>query len=192
MSPRHGLRQRIVIVDPVAGSREHLRRAVRALGHTPLVFESLEELQAVGTRPPRCVLMCLGLPAKSKDAALWIQMAKQILGRQIPALLLTRDRVTRTARLQGVDVVDELLVAPSVFPAFCKSMAEFMMRHGLPTAGRGLTLGDYCLDPSSGSVLVDGVEIPLNPVEFELALEFLDGGAHAAPETAPAHAMTHR
>jgi DNA-binding response OmpR family regulator len=185
MASRHGLRQRIVIVDPVLVTREHLRRAVWALGHAPLVFESMEELLGVGSNSPRCALMCLGLPPKAREVGPCIQVARRVFGSTIPALLVAREGASKSARVQGAMPGDEVLAAPADFDDIYKRVAEFMMRSGLPTAGYGLTLGDFCFIPSSGSVRVDGVEIRLNPLDFELAMEFLDGGNHRVPVPVP-------
>ena len=40
-------RQRVAILDPDLRGREHARRVIRATGHAPYVFASIEEMQEV-------------------------------------------------------------------------------------------------------------------------------------------------
>ena len=62
MSARNELRRRVVVLDPMLRSREHMRRAIRALGHAPLVFNDLEELSQLRGKLLRCSALCVGLP----------------------------------------------------------------------------------------------------------------------------------
>ncbi|MBT2324408.1 response regulator transcription factor [Variovorax paradoxus] len=172
MSSRKGLRQRVVVLDSVLRSREHLRRAIRALGHAPLVFEALEELTPLRGMESRCSMMCLGLPPTHIDRHTWIQKARGAVGPKVPVLFLARENLLKALQtLSGVEG-DSVLVAPSSFAEVYNGLGEFMAQHGIPTVDDGLTWDPYVFLPSLESVMVDGAEIRLRPLEFELALEF--------------------
>lgn len=168
MSSRSGLRQRVLVLDSVLRSREHMRRAVRALGHAPLVFDLL---LLRGTRP-RCAMMCLGLPPDHIDLRTWVHKARSVVGAKVPVLFVTRENLLKALQMLGSVEGDSVLVAPSSFAEIYNGLGEFMAQHGLPTTGAGLSWDHYLFVPSQKSVMVDGAEINLRPAEFELALEF--------------------
>ena len=67
MPAKNNLSHRVLVLDPVLRTREHLRRAVRALGHAPLLFNDAEELLPLRGGLQRCAAAshwpCETLPA---------------------------------------------------------------------------------------------------------------------------------
>ncbi len=149
-----------------------MRRAVRALGHAPLVFDNLEELMLMRGTRARCSLMCLGLPPDHIDLHTWVQKARSVVGASVPVLFVTRENLLKALQSLGSVEGDSLLVAPSSFAEVYNALCTFMAQHGVHTIGSGLSWDQYVFIPSQVSVMIDGTEISLGPVEFELALEF--------------------
>jgi len=172
MSPRLEQRRRVAVLDPVLRSREHVRRAVRALGHTPLVFNSMEELLLLRGAPLRCSAMCLGSPPDTTDLRVWVRNARSMVAADVPLLFLTRDNLLKDIEALSCVEGDQILAAPTSFADVYNALEAFLAEHELPTAGRGLEWDGFRFMPSLESVMVDGTEIWLKPLEFELALEF--------------------
>jgi DNA-binding response OmpR family regulator len=149
-----------------------VRRAIRALGHAPLVFDDLEELLLLRGTRARCSMMCLGLPPDHIDLHTWVHKARSAIGSQVPVLFVTRENLLKAPETLGNVEGDSVLMAPSSFAEVYNGIGEFMAQHGLPTVGAGLSWDHYLFIPSHESVMVDGAEITLRPAEFELALEF--------------------
>jgi DNA-binding response OmpR family regulator len=149
-----------------------MRRAVRALGHAPLVFDKLEELLLLRGAHARCAMMCLGLPPDHVDLRTWVYKARSVVGAEVPVLFVTRENLLKALQTLGSVEGDSVLVAPSSFAEIYNGLGEFMAQHALPTTGEGLSWDHYLFIPSQKSVMVDGAEINLRPAEFELALEF--------------------
>lgn len=87
-------------------------------------------------------------------------------------LFLARENLLKALQTLGSVEGDSVLAAPTSFAQVYNGLQEFMAQHGLSTDGKGLTWGHYLFIPSLESVTVEGVEINLRPLEFELALEF--------------------
>jgi DNA-binding response OmpR family regulator len=172
MSARNELRRRVVVLDPMLRSREHMRRAIRALGHAPLVFNDLEELNQLRGKLLRCSALCVGLPPNPGEQQLWVRAARSLIGRDVPLLFLAREnpvKATETLRCTAGDVV---LAAPASFADVYMGMKAFLTQHGFFADETGLEWGGYRFVPSTEAVVVDGIEIPLRALDFELALEF--------------------
>ena len=125
MSAGNELRRRVVVLDPILRSREHMRRAIRALGHAPLVFNDLEELSQLRGKLLRCSALCVGLPPNPGDQQLWVRAARSLIGRDVPLLFLAREnpvKATETLRCTAGDVV---LAAPISFADVHKGMKAY-------------------------------------------------------------------
>ena len=172
MSARNELRRRVAVLDPMLRSREQLRRAIRALGHAPLVFNDLEELIPLRGSPLRCSALCVGLPANPLEQQAWVRAARNLIGPDVPLLFLAREnplKATETLRCTAGDVV---LAAPSSFADIYKGLKAFLAQHSVSSDASGLEWGAYRFLPSKEAVVFDGLEVSLRPLDFELALEF--------------------
>ena len=172
MPARKPLRRRVVVLDPTLRSREHLRRAIRALGHTPLVFNDLEELAPLRGSLLRCSALCLGLPLEPADLQTWVRAARSVVPADVPLLFLTRENPLRTPGALRCGAGDLVLAAPACFADVYNGLKEFLAQHGIAATNTELAWGGYRFVPSSESVLFDDNEIHMRPLDFELALEF--------------------
>ena len=173
--------QRVVLLDPVFRTREHMRRTIRAFGHAPLVFEDLQELLFLPTASLRCSAMCIGLPRRRADLPRWISGARNAVGPNVPRHFLTRENLLKPLQSLGCEEGDLLVAAPSSFSDVYVGLEGCMARHALAPTGPGLEWGGYRFKPSTKSVMVDEEEIHLSPLEFELALEFFHNVGQVLP-----------
>ena len=166
------MRQRIAIVDPAPRSREHARRAVRGLGHAPMVFASVEELLAIGRSVHRYALMCFGVSADTQDVRQVIDKSREVVGRDVPIMFFAPSNNSKALRDLGRIRQDEHLITPSSFAEIYNALEGFMTRHNLPLAEDGLAWGHYRFYPACALAKVQDTEVWLDSLEFELALEF--------------------
>lgn len=164
------LRQRIAVLDPNPRSREHLRRAVRGLGHTPMVFSDITELLAVGRPRQHYAMLCFGIHSGASDVRHLVDLSREIVGRDVPAMFVASG-ASRALRTLGRIRSDELLVMSSSFSEVFNALEGFMVRHGLQPADEGLAWGRYSFHPACALVKVAGAEVWLDAHDFELALE---------------------
>ncbi len=165
------LRRRVVVIDPVLRTREHLRRAVRALGHAPLVFNELEELLTLREGLTRCSILCLGVPHDQSQVHSWVRVARSVVGADVPVLFITRDNPMKAPGVLRCTERDLLIAAPVCFADVHEGLKSFLIQHGIPTDPAGLTWGGYRFVPSRESVAFDDTEIHMRPMDFEIALE---------------------
>lgn len=172
MSARNELRRRVAVLDPTLRSREHMRRAIRALGHAPLVFNDLEELIPLRGKLLRCSALCVGLPSNPLEQQAWIRAARSLIDPDVPLLFLARENPVKAAETLRCTAGDLVLAAPLSFADVYKGMKAFFAQHGLAADASCLEWGAYRFVPSRESVVLDGLEISMRPLDFELALEF--------------------
>ncbi|WP_345539745.1 hypothetical protein [Variovorax defluvii] len=153
-------------------SREHLRRAIRALGHAPLVFNDIEELLPLREGLPRCAAVCLGLPHYPADLQAWVRAARNVVTSGVPMLFLTRENPLKAPGSLRCAEGDLVLAAPTCFADVHNGLQAFFTQHAIPCGSTGLAWGGYRFVPSRESVVFDDIEIHLRPLDFELALEF--------------------
>jgi len=149
MKWRHRLCQRIAILDEAPRSRELLRRAVRVLGHSPLVFESMKELLLTQGTPQRYALLCLGVSGNARDARFVVAQARDVVGTDVPVVLVANAGPAAISRMRTYLAGDDVLASSLTFAQTCVSLAAIMERRGMPTVKYGLTWGDYCFLPVS-------------------------------------------
>jgi DNA-binding response OmpR family regulator len=164
--------QRIGVLDPVFRTREHMRRAIRAFGHAPLVFDDLQELLFLPPASLRCTAMCIGLPRGLPDLRSWVRGARNAVGPGVPLFLITHHSSPRQFRSLGSDESDLLAAAPLSFSDVYLGLRGCMARHAMAPVRPGLAWGPFRFVPATESVIVDDEEIKLSALEFELALEF--------------------
>lgn len=166
------LRQRIAVVDPCARTREYMRRAIRGLGHAPLVFTEVDELLCVERGLQRCKLMCFGLPPDGQHLRELIAACREIVGPEVPIMFVASPLNSRALKELGRIRPNEMLATPSSFAEVYNALEGFMIRHRLPLSEEGLVWGPYRFFPACALVTFSGTEVWLNAAEFELALEF--------------------
>ena len=166
------LRRRVVVIDPVLRTREQMRRAVLALGHTPLVFNDLDELLPLRESLLRCSALCLGLPHEPSEIQAWVRAARSVVAAGVPLLFLTRENPMKAPGVLRCAEGDLVLAAPSCFADVYGGLKAFLTQHSIAAGTAGLTWGEYRFVPSRESVVFDDSEICLRPLDFELALEF--------------------
>ncbi|MBU1358626.1 MAG: hypothetical protein KKC79_03215 [Gammaproteobacteria bacterium] len=172
MNQNPSLRQRIAVVDPTPRTREHARRAIRGLGHTPVVFTSVSELLMLGKAHHRYALMCFGVGPNEDDVRALVELGRAVLGSDIPVMFITSGGSARALKELGRVRPNETLITPSSFADVYNAMEGFMIRNGLPLADDGLVWGPYRFYPACALANVSGTEVWLDSPEFELALEF--------------------
>jgi DNA-binding response OmpR family regulator len=172
MSAGNELRRRVAVLDPMLRSREHMRRAIRALGHAPLVFNDLEELIPLRGKLLRCSALCVGLPPNPLDQQAWIRAARNLIAPEVPLLFIARENPLKAAETLRCTTGDLVLAAPSSFADVYKGMKAFLAQHALAVDDSGLEWGGYRFVPAKESVVLDGFEVCMRPLDFELALEF--------------------
>ena len=171
MMQEKALRQRVAVVDCVQRTREHARRAVRGLGHAPLVFTDVDELLAVGRSKHRYALMCFGIPSDAQDIRQLVEASKDVIGREVPVMFVASEGSSKALKDLGRIRRDETLVIPSSFADLYNAVEGFMIRQGMPLAEDGLAWGPYRFFPGCTLAKVSGADVWLDSPEFELAME---------------------
>ncbi|OUL99158.1 hypothetical protein A8M77_28000 [Variovorax sp. JS1663] len=149
-----------------------MRRAVRALGYAPLVFNDLEELLPLREGLLRCAAVCLGLPHYPAEVQAWVRAARSVVAAGAPMLFLTRENPLKAPGALRCAEGDLVLAAPTCFADVHNGLKSFLTQHSMAPAITGLTWGAYRFVPARESVVFDDIEVHLRPVDFELALEF--------------------
>ncbi len=129
------------MLDPMLRPREHMRRAVRALGHAPLVFNDLEELLPLRGSPLRCSALCVGLPQNPLEQQAWIRAARSLVDPGVPLLLLAPENPVKAAETLRCSAGDVVLAAPLSFADVYKGMMAFFAQHGIAAEDAGLEWG---------------------------------------------------
>ena len=143
MSTVSALRQRVVVVDPLPRSREYMRRAIRGLGHAPLIFTSSHELLAANRPIQRCALMCFSIPPGGQDLRRVVDACRAVVGKDVPVMFVAAGHDPKALKDLGRIQQNELLATPSSFADVYNSLEGFMIRNGLPLAEIGLAWGPY-------------------------------------------------
>ena len=143
--------------------RSVLTRAVRAIGHDPLVVATAAEaLCAFGGARPDVIVLDIGLPdADGRDLCLALRAG----GVDSPVLLLTaRDGLHD--KIAGFEAGgDDYLTKPFELDEV-RVRLEALLRRRAPV--RSAEPGQPVLDPARHALVVDGVEVSLTPTEFRL------------------------
>ena len=172
MHSTHGLRQRVAVIDTAPRPREHTRRAIRALGHAPLVFTSIDELLVAGPSTRGYALMCFGVPAGVSAIRPLVDQAREMVGREVPVMIATPEITPRALKSLGRMEPTEFLAVQSSFSDIYNALEELMIRERIPMADPGLGWGRYRFFPSCSSVQIARADVRLDTFQFELALEF--------------------
>jgi DNA-binding response OmpR family regulator len=143
--------------------RSVLSRALRAMGHEPVVVATAAEaLRAFPTSRPAVMVLDIGLPdADGRDLC----VALRANGVRGPVLFLTaRDRLHD--KIAGFEAGgDDYLTKPFDLDEVRVRLAALLRR--TPDTAAGATLGAV-LDPARHALIVGDIEVSLTPTEFRL------------------------
>ncbi|PIF75036.1 hypothetical protein CLU95_2176 [Variovorax sp. 54] len=147
--------------------REYARRVLRTLGIAPWVFTSVDELAALGDDVGRMqVLFLADVPEIEREGALPGVLSS--VGTRVVPLTHAMPGPAPTRQLRGRPPA----VAPS-FDDFYRTILAALKARGLPCAApKPLVWGAYSFHPVDRSVVIADQTQRLDPVTFDLALEF--------------------
>ncbi|MDZ4358965.1 MAG: hypothetical protein U1B84_21515 [Variovorax sp.] len=161
--------RRIGVLGRVLREREYARRVLRALGIAPWVFTSTDELVALGDDMARLSLLFLGdVPGLDREGGLPVSAVLSSLGTKVVLLEDAAPERPPARQLRGRPPV----VAPS-FDDFHRIVLHSLKARGLACATPApFVWGAYSFDPVDRRVTFPGQSQQLDPVTFDLALEF--------------------
>lgn len=171
MTRRAALR-RVGVLAHGPRSREFLRRAMRSLGYAPLVFASLDDLVAMGPDASTLDMLFLGdVPDTDSLGRAVMASARAAVGphaRVLHAPLQPR----RRTRNRGATVDDIDTASPRFFGDLYGAILSFLNSHGFEGTQAHLSWGAYSFHPIEQTVSFAGEAVKLDPVAFDVALEF--------------------
>lgn len=165
-------RQRIAIFDPHLRGREHARRVIRATGHAPYVFASLEELQEVDVAERPFAMAYLGCALGDAEIEQTVRDVRACLGDTLPLLLAVKPLAVRRMAQSPTVAAAHVIPLQSRFSDLYLELSDFMWAHGPHPQQALLSWGEFRFRPAAGTVQV-GEALPMSlPIfHFELALE---------------------
>ncbi|MGO4396510.1 hypothetical protein AB4Z46_34715 [Variovorax sp. M-6] len=153
-------------------SREYLRRVMRSFGYAPLVFASLDELTAMGPAASTLDMLLLGdVPDTDSLGRVVMASARAAVGpnaRVLHAPLQPRGR----ARNRGATVDNIDTASPRYFGDLYGAILSFLNSHGFEGTQAPFSWGGHAFHPIEKTVSFAGEEVKLDPVAFDVALEF--------------------
>ena len=176
---------RILIVEDEENIARDIARAVQRQGYVADLAHDGEEGHFLGfTEDYDAVILDLGLP---KLDGLTVLRNWREEGRDFPVLVLTA-RDTWQDKVEGIDAgADDYLAKPFEMAELLARLRAIIRRHkGLSSAR--LRCGRLEIDTRHAQALLDGVAIPLTPLEFRL-LNYL---AHKRGEPASRNELLER
>ena len=163
----------IAVLDPTLRSRELARRAICRLGHVPVTFTSVNELQEYGDEVGNFGVLLLACP---RDPAVFqplIAHVREILRGQVPLILSACKSQFRVMSVLHADASSAVAHAPSSFEDTYRMLEADLLHRRVPIAERVLEWQGYRFVLDQDKAELDGVAIKLRPREFDLAVAFL-------------------
>ncbi|MDM0037072.1 hypothetical protein QTI33_33405 [Variovorax sp. J22P271] len=152
-------------------SRELIRRVLRALGHSPLVFTNLDEFLALGPGAATLDLLLLGdvpdTDSQGRDVA---ACARDLTGSAVPVLRVPMQQQGRSVRQRGM-VGDRVPASPRYFSDLYRVILSFLDSLGFDSTPRLLVWERYAFHPTERIVAFNDEELKLDAVDFDIALE---------------------
>ncbi|MDM0012237.1 hypothetical protein QTH87_07275 [Variovorax sp. J22P168] len=153
-------------------SRELMRRVLRSMGYAPRVFSNFDELLQTGPRAARFEMLFLGdMPETDSHGRTILKELMAVIGPAVPVLHAPLKRPVRS-RTRAVSVDGVHLASPLFFGDLVKAMLTFLVSHGFSSPSPRLAWGDYSFRPADCSVGIGASFVQLDPVSFDVALEF--------------------
>ncbi len=168
---------RAAVLSYTPRSREFARRALRSLGCAPLIFSSLDELEAMGERSASLDLLLLGdVPDVDSQGRMALAGAMAVVGPEVPVLHAPLAKRPR-ARSRGPGANEVQLASPRYFGELYAAILDFMPCDRLEGTPEGLVWDAYAFHPRERIVAFGNDEVRLDPVTFDVALElFFNAG----------------
>jgi two-component system response regulator PrrA len=155
----------VLVVEDDARIRSALVRELRERGHTVAPYaEGLAALAAATESPVDAVVLDLGLP--DIDGAQWLRMFRAVSAAPVVVASARDDDPGIVATLDAG--ADDYLVKPySIAQLEARLRAVLRRADGEQSAGP-LKIGDLVIDPRSREVTLEGAQIELSRLEFDL------------------------
>ncbi len=166
------------LVGASDAARENPRRALRALGRTPFVFESIAELSALGSRLDQFELLVVVCPLSlvaSHRATL--RKVRRIMGDDVPVLLLLERSPFVLLGDRKIDVAS----GPFTFRCLYHLLQEYAACRGMRVDPAPPHWGPYRFHIDALAVSIGSLLVTLEPVAFDLALELFYGRGRLVP-----------
>jgi DNA-binding winged helix-turn-helix (wHTH) protein len=151
-------------------AREYARRVFRSLGYAPLVFLSLDELEAMGPDASTLDMFLLGdVPPEEAHARTILERFREIVGPTVPAFHVGMQKTSCANPHFAANGV--VTASPRFFGDLFLDIASFLDAVGLERPEPRLSWGEYSFDPVRTVVAFANRETRLDAVAFDIALE---------------------
>jgi len=158
-------------------SREFIRRVLRALGHSPLVFTNLDEFLAMGPDAATLDLLVLGdVPDIDSQGRPVAACAHDLVGAAVPMLRAPMQQPGRSVRQRGM-APGMVGASPRYFSDLYRVILAFLDSLGFDSTPRLLVWERYAFHPTDRIVAFNDEELKLDAVDFDIALELFYGAA---------------
>jgi DNA-binding response OmpR family regulator len=165
-------RQRVAILDPDLRGREHARRVIRATGHAPYVFASIEEMQEVDVAERPFAMAYLGCALGDEEIEQTVQDVRACLGDTLPLLLAVKSVAVRRVAQAPTIAADHVIPLQPRFTELFLELSDFMWAHGPQPQQTLLSWGEFRFRPAARTVQIgEAAPMSLPIFHFELALE---------------------
>lgn len=166
-------RRNIAVVSASGPTVEDSRRALRALGRSPWIFMSIDELQSLGSRLRQFELLVFvesaSLETTDQEDSPASQVRK-VMGEGVPVLLAFEGRAPASLVLVQ-DINTGVASGPFTFSRFYILLHDFAVRHRIRLDPAAPEWGPYRFHARTHSVSFGSDEVRLAPCEFDLAIE---------------------
>ncbi len=161
----------IAVIDPDLQTRSQMGRAIRRLGHWPMVFTSALELtEACRYFEPRFAAVVVACPVDVGAASTLIAQVREQAGPECPLVMNAGKRGIRELAVLHAHASDHVELTPSSFEEAYLLMRAFLQQRRTPMLDMFVEWGVFRLDLSADSAQVAGTRVELTPNEFELAI----------------------
>lgn len=165
-------RQRVAILEPDLRGREHARRVIRATGHAPYVFASIEEMQDVDTSERPFAMAYLGCAVGDEEVGQTVHEVRACLGDTLPLLLAVRPIAVRRVAQTSTIAADHVIPLQPRFSELYLELSDFMWAHAPQPQQTVLHWGEFRFRPAAKTVQIgEAAPMSLSIFHFELALE---------------------
>ena len=157
-------------------SRELIRRVLRALGHSPLVFTNLDEFLALGPGAANLDLLLLGdMPDTDSQGRAVAACAHDLIGSAVPVLRVPMQQPGRAVRHRGAVGGGMVATSPRYFSDLYRVILSFLESLGFASTPRQLAWDRYAFHPTERIVTFNDEKLKLDAVDFDIALELFYG-----------------
>ena len=163
---------RIAVLDPSFRTRELARRAICRLGHEPVIFTHVNELQEHAGEAGSFGVLLLACPFDPAVFQPLVAQVRETLRRQVPLILGVSKRQLRMMSALYGDAFSTVAPAPSSFEDTYRLLEAHLVRLGAPVPARVLEWRGYRFMLDQDKAEFAGTPIRLRPREIDLAVAF--------------------